>query len=239
MPTTVDFRPWLPPGSSPEPRENSLDVWQCKVVYLLGIIHNFWATTRDDQAPDALDYQTADWNGLENELLRHQSGAPESCQALSITPANAENPFETVRYVNGSMSAAWQMLHTAYFILTLSQPCPRSMRPMLLRSAEVTRKALFFAKKIVSNSIANRCNIAWANAVQLLTIAGQCLVEEQERQSCLGVLEDIEHHTGWKTRVSVVLLNTTWRRDLTDRGENRHGDVGNLLYNVWLGNESV
>lgn len=237
MPTAVDFRQWLPSGYSAGSADESLDVWQRKVVYLLGSIHNFWARTRNEQAPDALEDHTTEWESLGNELLRHQNEAPRLCQALSAIPANAESPFETIRYVNGPVSAAWQMLHTAYFILTLSQPCPQTMRPTLLSTTEVSHKALFYARKIVSISIANRCTIAWANAVQLLTIAGQCLLEANERQACLRVLEDIQHHTGWNTRASVERLNTAWSRDLINSGvsaniTHRHSELGILLDNV-------
>lgn len=242
MPTAVDFRHWLPPGYSPGSPDQSLDAWQRKVVYLLGSIHNFWARTRNDQTPDALDDRTTEWNILVNELARHKNEAPELCRALSAIPADAESPFERVRYVNGPVSAAWQMLHTAYFILTLSQPCPRAMRPTILGTAEVTHKALSYAKKIVSNSIANRCTIAWANAVQLLTLAGQCLLEARERQACSGVLEDIQHHTGWDTRASVERLNMVWRRHSMNRGvslNTMYSDIGILLYDIWLGDEGA
>lgn len=258
MSAAVNLGQLLPLGYFPDPAgEWTLDAWQSKVVYLLGSTHRFWARTRTNHhqdADDALDKLTAEWNSLGDQLLRHQDQAPAMCQALSIIPAyEDENPFEAVRYVNGPVSAAWQMLHTAYLVLTLSQPCsPRAAaRLTLLSSPEVAHKALSYARKIVANSIANRCTIAWANAVQLLTMAGQCLVEAKERQACLRALDDIQHHTGWNTRVNMETLFATWRRGGTvdgggvtrsraDTVPDGHGDdLGRLLYITWMGDEAV
>jgi hypothetical protein len=247
MSTTVDLGQLLPLGYVPGPVEWTLDAWQSKVVYLLGSIQKFWARTRNHQDPDGLEKLTAEWNSLGDQLLRHQNQAPVMCQALSIIPANEESLFETVRYVNGPVSASWQMLHTAYLVLTLSQPAPRAARLTLLSSPEVTHKALLYAKKIVSNSITNRCTIAWANAVQLLTMAGQCLVDAKERQACMRALDDIQQHTGWNTRVNMETLSATWRRGTIDGGVTRssvdtvhgHSESGVLLYHVWTGNEGV
>lgn len=232
MPAAVDLGTLLSFGYFPDPPEWTLDAWQNKVVYLLGSVQNFWARTRDQQDLEGLDEPTREWKDIGDQLSRHESEAPAICQALSITPANEENPFETVRYINGPVSAAWQMLHTAYLVLTLSQPCPRASRLMLLSSHEVTHKALLYARKIMSNSISNRCTIAWANAVQLLTVAGQCLVEVQERRACLMALDDIQRHTGWNTGANIERLSTAWER----AGDAR---VGLLLYNAWRGGEGA
>jgi hypothetical protein len=83
------------------------------------------------------------------KLLQHDMEAPAVCQALSITPVNEDNPFQAVRYVNGPVSAAWQMLHTAHLVLTLFQPVPRAARLALLSSSEVKQKALLFVTKTV------------------------------------------------------------------------------------------
>lgn len=207
----MDLGQWLPLGYFPGPLEWTLDAWQSKAVYLLGSVQNFWVRIRKHQDQDSVKVLIAEWNSLGDQLLRHQNHAPVMCQALSINSVTEENPFESVRYVNGSVSAAWQMLHTAYLLLSLSQPCPRATRLTLLSSPEVTHTALLYAKRIVSNSIANRCSIAWANAVQLLTTAGQCLVEAEERQACLRALDDIQRHTGWDTRTNIESLTAAWR----------------------------
>jgi len=167
------------------------------------------------------------------------------CQALSITPANEDNPFESIRYVNGPVSAAWQMLHTAYLILTLSQSGSSIARLTLLSSSEVAQKVRLYPRRIVSNSMSNHCTIAWANAVQLLTVAGQCLVEAREQQACLRVLEDIQHHTGWDTRSNMERLSSAWRRR-TAVGESTryitsltscHADSSMFLYGVSPGGD--
>jgi hypothetical protein len=245
MPAAVDLSKLLSLGRLPDPLHWSLDAWQSKVVYLLGSVQNFWAKTRHQQDLGGVQELMAEWKSINDELLCHQTRAPAVCQALSITPANEDTPFEAVRYINGPVSAAWQMLHTAYLVLTISQPALQSGRLTVLSSPEVTEKALLYAKRIVSNSIANRCTIAWANAVQLLTVAGQCLVEAKEQQACQRALNDIQHHTGWDTRANMERLSTAWRRVATNRGTTRSitgtesGDstVGLMLYNVWRGDE--
>lgn len=238
MSAAADMGRWLPLGYFPCPAEWTLDSWQSKVVYLLGSVQNFWARTRNKHDKDTLEELNAEWKSLGDQLLRHQSQAPVTCQPLSIIPPNDDTPFETVRYVNGPVSAAWQMLHTAYLVLAISQPSPRAARLALLSSPEVTRKASLFAKKIVSNSITNRCTIAWANAVQLLTIAGQCLVEAGERQACLRALDDIQHHTGWDTRANMDRLSAAWRRRAAGSVD-ADAEMGMLLYNVWTADEDA
>ncbi|ESA43729.1 hypothetical protein GE21DRAFT_3702 [Neurospora crassa] len=252
MSAAVNLGQLLPLGYFPNPTgEWTLDAWQSKVVHLLGTTHRFWARIRNhhhhhhhhqDDTDTALDKLTAEWTSLGDQLLRHQSQAPAMCHALSVIPAANDNdddisPFESVRYVNGPVSAAWQMLHTAYLVHTLSQPTPRAARLTLLSSSEVANKALSYARMIVANSIANRCTIAWANAVQLLTMAGQCLVDVKERQACFRALENIQHHTGWNTRVNMETLSAIWRRATIDGGG--VSDLGRLLYITWMGDEVV
>jgi hypothetical protein len=159
------------------------------------------------------------------------------CSPISILPPNGEdNPFQAVRYLNGPVSAAWQMLHTAFLILTICTPCSQASQSRLsvLSSHAVTRRAQMYARQIVANSLANRCTIAWANAVQLLTIAGQCLVVEAERNACVRVLREIQQQTGWDTRASIDRLGAAWENSWRYEGE---VDAGKLLYHVWLGEE--
>jgi len=102
-------------------------------------------------------------------------------------------PFESVRYINGSIAAAWQMFHTVEMILELCHPDARHAGDS--SSAEIES----FAKRIVSNSISNRFPLAWVTAVQLLTSAGKWLVEPVEQQACALILDDIKARTGWNT----------------------------------------
>ncbi|RKU43772.1 hypothetical protein DL546_003699 [Coniochaeta pulveracea] len=247
MPAAVDLGHLLSLSYFPSPPEWTLDTWQSRVVYLLGSVQHFWAKTRNHHPSDMTELDV-EWKNLDEQLLRHHHEAPTICQILSITAANQDNPFEVVRYINGPVSAAWQMLHTAHLILTLSRPVSPTARRALLSSCVVRQKALLFARKIVSNSISNRCTIAWANAVQLLTVAGQCLVETKEREACLKALDDIQHHTGWDTRTNMERLSSTWRESAsseeithcaTDTTSKYAEDLGKLLYIVWSGGEDT
>ena len=241
----VELRPqeWIPGGVFPHPATWTLESWQKKVVFLLGLVHDFWSRTPDDIDDHAVQLHAAQWKELKAELVRHQSRAPAMCSPLSILPPNGEeNPFRSVRYLNGPVSAAWQMLHTAFLILTICTPCSQASRLSVLSSPDVTYQAQTYACQIVSNSLANRCSIAWANAVQLLTIAGQCLMVEPEREACVRILREIQQKTGWNTRASVDRLAAVWENSWRYESVGRHPafrevDAGKLLYYTWLGEE--
>lgn len=81
----------------------------------------------------------------------------------------------------------------------------------MLRPASST--ATVHAKLIVANSITNRFDTAWVNAVQLLTTAGQCLVDWQTRHACTTILEDIRRATGWETRENLAVLFKSWDQE--------------------------
>lgn len=242
-PIALGPKEWIPGGVFPDPATWTLEVWQKKVVFLLGMVHDFRSRTPDDINEHAVQLHAARWKELKAELVRHQSQAPAVCSPLSILPSKGEeNPFQSVRYLNGSVSASWQMLHTAFLILTICTPCSQASRLSVLSSPDVASQAQTFARQIVSNSLANRCSIAWANAVQLLTIAGQCLVVEPERKACVRILRDIQQQTGWNTRASVDRLGAAWENSWRYDSVGRHSpvrqaDAGKLLYYVWLGEE--
>lgn len=234
LPPALEPKKWIPGGVFPDPATWTLESWQKKVVFLLGMVHDFWSRTPGDVDEHAVQLHTARWKELEIELLRHRRRAPAVCSPLSILPPNGEdNPFQSVRYLNGPVSAAWQMLHTAFLILTICTPCSQTSRFSLLSSPEVSHRAQAYARQIVANSLANQCPIAWANAVQLLTIAGQCLTVESERTACVRILREIQQQTGWNTRASVDRLAAAWRRHSAVEQLN----TGNLLYQIWLGEE--
>lgn len=242
-PPALQPKEWLPGSVFPDPAMWTLESWQKKIVFLLGTVQDFWSRTRDADE-HAVQLHAAQWKELEADLLRHQSQAPAVSSPLSILPPNGEdNPFQAVRYLNGPVSAAWQMLHTAFLILTICEPCSQANRLSLLSSPDVTQRAQTYARQIVGNTLANRCSIAWANAVQLLTIAGQCLVVKPERNACVRILREIQEQTGWDTRVSVNRLNAAWENGWRHESVRTHSavghvDAGKLLYLVWLGDET-
>lgn len=234
LPAPLEPKEWIPGDIFPDPATWTIESWQKKVVFLLGMVHDFWSHMRGDVNEHAVQRHTARWKVLKAELLLHQSRAPAVCSPLSVLPPNGEdNPFKSVRYLNGPVSAAWQMLHTAFLILTICVPCSQASRLSVLSSPEVAHRAQMYARQIVSISLANRCPIAWANAVQLLTIAGQCLVAEPDRKACVRILREIQQQTGWITRASVDKLVVAWGRHLPVH----QVETGKLLYQIWLGEE--
>jgi len=151
---------------------------------------------RQDARSDVSEQFATRWRYLHNEIQQLGIDCPRVCQPLSILPANftlVNQPFESVRYINGSIAAAWQMFHTVEMILELCHPDARHAGDS--SSAEIES----FAKRIVSNSISNRFPLAWVTAVQLLTSAGKWLVEPVEQQACALILDDIKARTGWNT----------------------------------------
>ncbi|KAF4178299.1 hypothetical protein CNMCM8694_009231 [Aspergillus lentulus] len=243
-PAALEPKEWIPGGVFSDPPTWTLKSWQKKVVFLLGMVHDFWSRTPDDMDQHAKQPHDARWKELEAELIRLQCQAPAVCSPISILPPNGEDsPFQSVRYLNGPVAAAWQMLHTAFLIFTICTPFSQaSSRLSVLSSPDVSRRAQMYARQIIGNSLANRCTIAWANAVQLLTIAGQCLVVDAERNACVRVLRDIQQQTGWNTRASIDRLGAAWENGWRYEFRGRHSavgqvDAGKLLYHVWLGEE--
>ncbi|GFF79057.1 anhydro-N-acetylmuramic acid kinase [Aspergillus udagawae] len=240
-PAALEPKAWIPGGVFPDPAMWTLKSWQKKVVFLLGMVHDFWSRTPDNLEGHAKQLHDARWKELEAELVRLQSQAPAVCSPISILPPDGEdNPFQSVRYLNGPVSAAWQMLHTAFLILTVCTPCSLASRLSVLSSPDVIRRAQMYARQIVANSLANRCTIAWANAVQLLTIAGQCLVVDSERNACVRILREIQQQTGWNTQASIDRLGAVWESSWRYESWGNHSavgqvDAGKLLYHVWLG----
>ncbi|GFF43709.1 anhydro-N-acetylmuramic acid kinase [Aspergillus udagawae] len=242
-PAALEPKAWIPGGIFPDPAMWTLKSWQKKIVFLLGMVHDFWSRTPDNLEGHAKQLHDARWKELEAELVRLQSQAPAVCSPISILPPDGEdNPFQSVRYLNGPVSAAWQMLHTAFLILTVCTPCSLASRLSVLSSPDVIRRAQMYARQIVANSLANRCTIAWANAVQLLTIAGQCLVVDSERNACVRILREIQQQTGWNTQASIDRLGAVWENSWRYEPWGSHSavgqvDAGKLLYYVWLGEE--
>jgi hypothetical protein len=101
------------------------------------------------------------------------------------------------------------MYHTARLLHLIATPAASDERERVY-SPEICTETLELSRKIVSNSISNRNSSAWANAVQLLTVAGQCLVNWRERKACLQVLRDIRRATGWNTRLNSAMLLRSW-----------------------------
>lgn len=242
-PAALKPEEWLPGGVFPDPAIWTLELWQKKVVYLLGMVQDLWGRRPVSLDEHAMQLHAARWKELEDELIRHEGRAPAVCLPLSILPADGKNnPFQSVRYLNGPVAAAWQMLHTAFFILTICTPRSQDSRLSVRYSPEVIQRAQTYARLVVANSLANRCSIAWANAVQLLTIAGQCLVVEGERDACVHVLRDIHQQTGWNTRASIDRLGAAWESSWRYDPEGRHlvvrqVDAETLMYRIWLGDE--
>jgi hypothetical protein len=107
------------------------------------------------------------------------------------------------------VAAAWQVYYTARILHLVATPAALDDRKATYSPAVCT-EVLNYSRKVVSNSITNRSGAAWANAVQLLSIAGQCLVDWRERKACLQVLRDIRRVIGWNTRLNENILLRSW-----------------------------
>jgi hypothetical protein len=241
QPTTMDPISWVPRETIQDSSAWELGYWQKTVVFLLGTVHNFWVQTRDDVDAETLSERRLRWIDLTDRLERHRMQAPPVCSPLCVLVATESNPFEAVHYLNGSVAAAWQMLYVAFFIHTICEPCPQVLREGKLADPATAQKALAFARRAVANSITNKCVIAWANAVQLLTTVGQCLVAQEERDACVFALEEIQRCTGWNTRDNLRRLLTVWDSGIviSNKYNNEAAEpsaiLGKLLYTTWKG----
>jgi hypothetical protein len=194
--TPIHTERWLPTPTFPNPPRWDLDSWSSKIVYLLGCSHNLRCSMRHVARDVESKKFAAQWTHLYNEIQQLGIDCPRVCRPLSILPAkpdSVDQPFESIRYINGSIAAAWQMFHTVQMILELCRPNTGSSGNSLKTNIEI------FAKRIVSNSISNRFPVAWVTAVQLLTSAGKWLVDPVERKAYALVLDNIKTRTGWNT----------------------------------------
>lgn len=206
--TPIDPVHWLPSGNFTDPPQWNLDTWARKTVYLLGMVHNLSCRTRHISNDRILEASKREWNELSARIHQHQEVCPPPGRPLSVVE---QQPFREIGYTNGSVAAAWQMYHTLVLVHCISAPSFPAERLSTLCSASST--ALEHAKLIVANSITNRFDTAWVNAVQLLTTAGQCLVGWQSRHACTTVLDDIRRATGWKTRDNLAILFQSWNQE--------------------------
>jgi hypothetical protein len=152
-----------------------------------------------DTRGDESEQFATQWRYLYNEIQQLGIDCPCVCRPISVIPAKPDSvnqPFESVSYINGSIAAAWQMLHTVQMVLELCRP--DTGYPGNSSQTNI----MILAKRIVSNSISNRSPVAWVTAVQLLTSAGKWLVDPAERQAYALILDNIKTRTGWNTTVS-------------------------------------
>ncbi|KAK5165563.1 uncharacterized protein LTR77_009092 [Saxophila tyrrhenica] len=206
-PTPIDTAHWLPSNDFEDPEEWTADTWARKTVYMLGAVHNFLCRSRHVSDPTTIEADKRDWDSLSQKIRHHQTLCPSTCRPLSIV---RREPLQEICYTNGSIAAAWQMYHALCLVHSIGAPSLPNERLTTLQAASST--AVEHAKLIVANSIFNRFDTAWVNAVQLLTTAGHCLAGWQLRHACMTILEDIRRTTGWKTRENLAVLFHAWDR---------------------------
>lgn len=204
-PTPVETSRWLPSARYEDPPFWTVDTWANKIVFLLGTVHNLWCRIRHHTDKILIESYKSEWQYLTVQIRNHEAVCPMTCRPLSAVRQEA---FEAVGYTNGSVAAAWQMYHTLALVQTICVPSLPGERTATLKSVSLI--AVDLAQKIVANSATNRIGTAWVNAVQLLTMAGQCLVERDARCACKQALEDIREATGWNTTDSLTMLAQVW-----------------------------
>lgn len=210
-PTRLDTSLWLPGPGLPRADEEPwiLDEWACHVVLLLAQVHNFLCEVRKAGSFSQTQFMT--WQSLQAQLEQHEQHQPPECRPLiTYRPAeNDETPFTVSLYSSETVSAAMQMFYLAHFLLILARP-ERSCQDRADRFEVQGEIAQVYASRVVANSIGNPHSINWANAVQLLNIAGYAMTGWTERKALLNCLEDIRALTGWNTRQNVTNLLDWW-----------------------------
>lgn len=215
---------WLLSAEYKDPPSWTMDTWASKIVFLLGTVHNFWCRTRHNSDETLIEAHKSEWQYLSKQIRRHEAACPITCRPLSAVPQEA---FEAVGYATGSAAAAWQMFHTLALVHAICVPSMAPERASTLRS--VAPVAAELARKIVANSTTNRSGTAWVNAVQLLTIAGECLVDRRMQKACAQALEDIGQGTGWNTTDCLAVLAQVWETSWGAGRPNAQSEIGELL----------
>ena len=120
-------------------------------------------------------------------------------------PPNVEakdNSFISIRYVSDKVCAAMQMFDLTRLLLILARP-EHSRQERATRLAARGDVAQYYASRVVANSVVNRGDITWVNAVQLLTPAGLTLIGWMERKALVKCLDDFHIQTGWNTQGNI------------------------------------
>jgi hypothetical protein len=188
----------------------TIDAWCNHTVLILAEIHNFLCQVRHDRVFTPTLFSR--WQSLTTCVETHEQHQPRSFQPLATLPtdpASAENPFPSILYVNEAVSAATQMFDLARFFLILARP-ERTRQERAARFEAQGEIASIYTHRIIANSVVNRHDINWANAVQLLSSVGLALVGWNARKALIQCLEDIREKTGWNTRDNVRKLLDWW-----------------------------
>ena len=198
----------------------TIDTWSNHAVLILAEIHNFLCLVRQDQVFTPTLFSR--WQSLTTCVEAHEQHQPRSFQPLVTLPADltcAENPFPSILYVNEAVSAAMQMFDMARIFLILARP-EHTRQERAARFEAQGEIASIYIHRIIANSVVNRHDINWANAVQLLSSSGCALVGWNARKALIQCLEDIREKTGWNTRDNVKNLLDWWgwTVSLSERG---------------------
>ena len=248
--TLLPTSSWLGTGASVYSYDDGQtfepDSWCNRVVLFLAETHNLLCDIGESSYKHKLLHGPAisgRWNRMSSIVSMHESHRPATFYpVIELPPLSAASSFKRTIYVSPAAAAATQMLDLAELFLILAFPdLSHTARITRLSSHSITVKALDLSRRIVANSINNRHTVAWANAVQLLSTAGLCIVESDERAALLQVLGDIKAETGWSTEGHVVGLKAWWSGVDGDHQE-QVGDelvdkslskVSNCLLKMW------
>jgi hypothetical protein len=189
---------------------SSTSAWANHAVLLLAEVHNLLCDVREGNG--LFGSLLERWNKLGERLELHDQSQPPEFQPLAVLdpdPSNDKNPFPSVTYINEAVSAAIQMFDLARLMHILARPerSHQERAARLVRNGEI---AEIYVVRVINNAITNRGAINWANAVQLLHMAGMALIGWTRRKALLGCLEDIQAETGWNTRHNINALLGWW-----------------------------
>jgi hypothetical protein len=188
----------------------TIDTWSNNAVLILAKIHHFFCLVRQDQAFTPTLF--TQWQSLTSCVEAHEQHKPHFFQPLAtlpIDPTSAGNPFSSILYVREAVSAAMQMFDLARLFLIVARP-EHTRQERAARFEAQGEIASIYIHRIIANSVVDRHDINWANAVQLLSSAGCALVGWKARKALIRCLEDIRQNTGWNTRDNVKKLLDWW-----------------------------
>ncbi|KAK0110466.1 hypothetical protein ONS96_002077 [Cadophora gregata f. sp. sojae] len=164
------------------------------------------------------------WKELEKELEIWHHGLPETfkpCARLppvtdgSLSPNSARAIFSEIWYSIPMCASTMQSYHMARTILLVNRPHESTARRSTLSDRirsyrEIEKEVRFHVHEICGIALARPEGSVRIHQVQPLFVAGQCLIEDRERQVVLDLLRGIEKDLGWATDYRVKKLLTEW-----------------------------
>ncbi|CUM63862.1 uncharacterized protein PRCAT00001450001 [Priceomyces carsonii] len=175
-------------------RMNSEDMYSNYIVFLCGRVLNLIAKETKSFEEE--------WQILWNEVIDWYINRPVQLRPIL---EYEEKPFPGILFLNGPAISANQLYHMSIILLIQNKPRGYKIIP-----SYGVKSTIWHAKQICAISIHNHNHGCWNNAVQPLWIAGKLLSSDEEHETILNLLNEIETTTGWQMTLRAKDLKSYW-----------------------------